>query len=517
MRGCFEFKVHRKGVSVIGKIATAGRTHMDTEPSNVETELTGGQFGREADLSTCAPIEAIAALDDKIQQLSAEVERDGTESPWSERSARLHDEIIECRMQKLAYEKVLLAQHMGLKNRHSSRGEAMPGLSSIVALTRLASATIALAEAYACGFYLEQCSKHLRSATRITEVDIPAFIESDGDIAVVEALQERLQADIAGCQGFACYQALIMNQQRTEAIGSCDNPAAGTFEEVRSNNGDRLACSLDVKVLDILNASLNQIRRGYSDRDLRCARIHELIAKTCTLKMQNPQEDGLDVESLDLALEHYQLAETIRAERFGTHSKPALEISLGVAQTKMAAGFREEAVQIMTMILRTIDWEASDVEPSFIIDNILRLSHWTSTSEDSGTDATTTEMLIKARELAVKNYVATDRRVVDITRDLALRAVKSEDFVNARYHLSEILEVERKLHGHYSIPVCRTLNALGSVLMAIGDGEDALSILSKAKLIAEGLLSSERRLESRESLTELLQSIERKLSDHGQV
>ncbi|KAF4682862.1 hypothetical protein FOZ62_023262 [Perkinsus olseni] len=446
---------------------------MSTIPSKAEMNPHSTIDGRDDnDYAVYAPLEALAKLNCRIKELNAAIEGNAVETAYDASNARFHDEIIECRMQQVALQKVLLAQHMSLRNALSSRGEpsSVSSLSTVAALANLASATVALAEAYACGFYLEQSSGHLKSAMRIAEVDIPVFIESEGDIAVVEALNERIQADVAGCQGYACYQALIARQREQ-------------LDDEEECWSDGLAV-MQQEVLSLLDAALNQTRRGYGDKDLRCARLHDLIAKIHASRMQNNEDAGINEESLEAAKEHYEEAKAIRANRLGEHSRAVLESSVGIAQAEMLAGREQEAVKIMVETLQSVEEtvmeaSASEIEPWFFIDNVLRLSHWTASSDDTPTNDLATQMLVKAHTLATKNYKASDRRVVDVTRDLALRAVKSGEYTKARQYLADILEVERQVHGQYSAPVCRTFNALASVLIALEHMEDASAVLSK--------------------------------------
>ncbi|KAF4709004.1 hypothetical protein FOZ63_003061, partial [Perkinsus olseni] len=152
---------------------------MSTIPSKAEMNPHSTIGGRDDnDYAVYAPLEALAKLNCRIKELNAAIEGNAVEAAYDASNARFHDEIIECRMQQAALQKVLLAQHMSLRNALSSRGEAgsVSSLSTVAALANLASATVALAEAYAGGFYLEQSSGHLKSAMRIAEVDIPAFI-----------------------------------------------------------------------------------------------------------------------------------------------------------------------------------------------------------------------------------------------------------------------------------------------------------------------------------------------------
>ncbi|EER07766.1 conserved hypothetical protein [Perkinsus marinus ATCC 50983] len=209
------------------------------------------------------------------------------------------------------------------------------------------------------------------------------------------------------------------------------------------------------EVLALLDAALDQTRRRYGEKDLRCARLQELIAKVYVNRMQNSYAAGGEHEYLDLAKEHYEQARAIRVHRLGASSRAVLEISVGVAQAEMLAGREKEAVKMMIQTLQSIEDAETEVDVSPL------------------------EMLVKAHELATSTYKPTDRRVIDVMRDLALRAVKSEEHEKARRYLSEILEVEEQIHGQYSVPVCRTLNALASVLIALEELEDAKAVLSK--------------------------------------
>ncbi|KAF4699333.1 hypothetical protein FOZ63_033733, partial [Perkinsus olseni] len=299
---------------------------MSTIPSKAEMNPHSTIDGRgDNDYAVYAPLEALSKLNCRIKELNAAIESNAAEAAYDASNARFHDEIIECRMQQVALQKVLLAQHMSLRNALSSRGEpsSVSSLSTVAVLANLASARVALAEAYACGFYLEQSSGHLKSAMRIAEVDIPAFIESEGDIAVVEALNERIQADVAGCQGYACYQALIARQrEQLDDEEECWSDGLNIMQQ---------------EVLSLLDAALNQTRRGYGEKDHRCARLHELMAKIYVSRMQNNKDAGLNEESLELAKEHYEQAKAIRANRLGGHSRPVLESSVGIAQAEMLA------------------------------------------------------------------------------------------------------------------------------------------------------------------------------------
>lgn len=225
---------------------------------------------------------------------------------------------------------------------------------------------------------------------------------------------------------------------------------------------------------DAARGSLQKARRltreSFGEWDVRCARI-------CLMLGQIAQQRG----RYDDAIDHFQEAWEVREYVNGPDAEETVRLNLRMAEVQHLDGRVDEALDSQMQVVKKL--QQAVTFPALLVQASSQLAQWL---EAGGRDTEALEVLKAAEATASENLGNENEKAVAVKRDIALLYLKLGDSTTALQCLNDVHYFERCLHGSQSIPVGRTLKALGTVHMVRKNFYEAEQCLSQALRIFEG-------------------------------